>query len=234
MKFYVMKVSLTAPNAMWFSKMEPVLRADAWRCPSCDEVVSSLPWLPPYRAELTIYGKLAADVAGGPGDELLVSARFRAAWEQEQLCGLVFEPLDRLRVRPARFGRKPLTYFVVKPPRLTTRTQVDVERSLIEYDRPITCKKCKSGGIDTIRGFTIDEASWSGEDMFHAWGSQGLVIVTDRVRQLRDEFGLTNVELTPTEKHVWDPLYRWTPVDYSRDEVPASDEDDQQNTSMTN
>jgi hypothetical protein len=63
--------------------------------------------------------------------------------------------------------------------------------------------------------------------MFRAWGLSGRIIVTDRVRQLRDDYGLTNVNLTPVEEYFWDPLNKWTPVDYSRDEVAVPDEDEE-------
>ena len=69
----------------------------------------------------------------------------------------------------------------------------------------------------------VDSTSWSGEDMFYAWGLCGTVIVTDRVRQLRDDHGLTNVTLTPTEEYFWDPLKSWTPIDYSPpDDFPGA------------
>ncbi|MBK9262370.1 MAG: hypothetical protein IPM54_21530 [Polyangiaceae bacterium] len=172
-----------------------------------------LPWFPPYRAELKAYGKALGDVAFGPGMELLVSERFRTAWEAANLRGIEFAPLEKIRVRPARLGRKTVTYFHVAPRRFGTR--VDLTRSLIEHGKPFTCNYCMSAGIDTIRGFAIDEASWTGEDIFIAWGLTGSIIVTDRVRQLRDEHGLTNVNLTPVEQYFWDPLSKWTPVDYS-------------------
>jgi len=76
-----------------------------------------------------------------------------------------------------------------------------------------------------VRGFAIDESSWTGEDIFIAWGKPGSIIVTDRVRQLRDDHDLKNVTLTPVEKFVWDPLKQWTPVDYSRDEPPPEPEE---------
>lgn len=47
---------------------------------------------------------------------------------------------------------------------------------------------------------------------------------TDRVRQLRDDYCLTNVNLTPTEEYFWDPLKKWPPVDYSRDDLPNPSE----------
>jgi hypothetical protein len=48
----------------------------------------------------------------------------------------------------------------------------------------------------------------------------GVIVVTDRVRQLRDDYGLTNINLTPVEEYLWDPLYKWTPVDNSGGYVP--------------
>jgi hypothetical protein len=183
-----------------------------------------LPWLPPYRAELQAYGKALGDIAFGPGGDLLVSDRFRTAWEAANLRGLEFAPLERLRVRPARLGKKTPTYFYASPE--LHGTQVDVDRSLIERDQPITCNKCKSGGAQTVRGFVIDESSWTGEDMFRAWGLSGSIIVTDRVRQLRDDYGLTNINLTPVEEYFWDPLNKWTPVDHSPPDWYKPDNDD--------
>jgi hypothetical protein len=182
-----------------------------------------LPWLPPYRAELTAYGKALGDVAFD-GMELLVSERFRAVWEAANLRGIEFMPLEKIRVRPARLGRKTVTYFHVAPRRFGTR--VDLTRSLIEYDKPFTCEYCMDAGVDTVRGFAIDEGSWTGEDIFVAWGMPGSIIVTDRVRQLRDEYDLKNVTLTPVEKYFWDPLSKWTPVDYSPPDWYKPDEED--------
>jgi hypothetical protein len=231
MQFFVLEVEVGSPHETRFHQVEPVHRGDCLYCPTCGVPVTSLTWLPPYRAELKAYGKELGDVAFF-GDELLVSSRFRQAWEAANLRGLVFEPLERLRIRPARLGKKTATYFFVAP-RLFG-TQVDVERSRIGYNRPITCDKCKSGGFDDVRGFAIDEASWTGEDMFYCWGVPGSIIVTDRVRQLRDDHGLKNVPLTPVEEYFWDPLYKWTPIDYSRDEDTKSDENSDDKESAAN
>jgi hypothetical protein len=58
-----------------------------------------------------------------------------------------------------------------------------------------------------VNGFRIDEATWTGEDMFRPWGLTGTVIVTERVKQLRDDYDLKNVELTPTEEYSYPPDY---------------------------
>ena len=49
---------------------------------------------------------------------------------------------------------------------------------------------------------------------------------SEHVKKLSEDYGLTNVTLTPTEEYVWDPLYKWTPIDYSRDEIAVPDEDE--------
>jgi len=227
MQFYVLKNKVGATHETTFLDIEPIHIGegnDRQACPVCGEHIGSLPWFPPFRAEIKAYGKALGDVAFGTGNDLLVSAKFRAAWEATKLRGLEFAPIERLRIRPARLGKKPVTYYQVAPRRFGT--QVDLERSLIEYGRPFKCNTCKHEGIDTIRGFAIDQSSWTGEDIFYAWGITGSIIVSERVKKLSEDHGLTNVTLTPTEEYLWDPLYKWTPIDYSRDEIAVPDEDD--------
>lgn len=190
---------------------------DCQRCPECGEPGGSLPWLPPYRAELTAYGHAIGDIAFPVGMELVVSCRFSKAWNEETLRGLDFTPLERYRARPARLAKQRGTYFHCSIRYFSTRA--DSSRSDIEYDGTSTCDLCKSGaGIDAIRGFCIDESSWTGEDIFYAWGMPGAIIVSDRVRKLRDEYGLTNVNLIPVEKYCWTPLQGV----FSADEPPRS------------
>ena len=235
MQFYVMDLEVGSPYETWCDTMEPIHRGtvdDRPKCPVCSRGVGSLPWLPPFRATVRAYGKQPGDVAFD-GLDILVSDKFRLAWTDAQLKGIdTFHPLERIRVRPARLGRKIPAYFYVRAQRFGTR--VDLIRSLIEYDSPFSCMTCLAAGVDTVRGFAIDESSWTGEDIFIPWGKPGSIIVTDRVRQLRDDYDLKNVTLTPVDKYVWDPLNRWTPVDYSRDEPPPETEEvvDDDNASL--
>ncbi|MBK9262329.1 MAG: hypothetical protein IPM54_21310 [Polyangiaceae bacterium] len=209
MQFYVLKVQVGAPHETRYNEMKPVQEGEAPICPACGGYVGMIPTLPPFRAELVAYGKELGDVAFGPGDNLLVSDRFRQAWESANLRGLVFSPLERIRIRPARLGKKPATYFHVAPQLFGT--QVDLERSRLEHEELIQCNKCKYGGLLlSIRGFAIDEKSWTGEDIFRPWGLSGDIVVTDRVRKLRDDHGLTNMNLTRVEELFWDPYYRWS------------------------
>ena len=140
-------------------------QGDAPRCPTCGQYIGMLPWLPPYHAEILVYGSKLGDVVNCGGESRLVSNRFRQAWQDEGLRGIEeFSPLARLRIRPARLGRRPLTYFHVNAQHYGAR--VDLEHSLIEYHRPMTCNDCMDADVETVRGFAIDEASWTGEDLF--------------------------------------------------------------------
>jgi hypothetical protein len=105
-------------------------------------------------------------------------------------------------------------------------TRVDLNRSLVEYNKPFTCMTCLQAGVDSVRGFKIDESSWTGEDIFIAWGMPGSIIVSERVKKLSEDYGLTNVTLTPTEEEFWDPYRRWSVIDYSRDEIAVPDEEE--------
>jgi hypothetical protein len=228
MQFYVLEHKVGATFETTFLDMEPSHTGegkDRQACPVCGEHVGMLPWLPPYRAEIKAYGKALGDVAFGPGNDLLVSAQFRAAWEATKLRGLEFAPIERLRIRPARLGKKPVSYYQIAPRRFGTR--VDLQRSLVEYNNSYTCTTCFNGvGTNSVRGFKIDESSWTGEDIFKAWGMFGRIIVSERVKKLSEDYGLTNVTLIPTEEEFWDPYYRWSVIDYSRDDIAVPDEED--------
>lgn len=217
MLFHVLTQVVGAPFETDAEKLEPIHRGDAAKCPQCGNFVGMLPWLPPYRVALKAFGKTLGDVAFATGDDLVVSQRFRDAWIAAGLKGVTeFSPFERIRIRPARLGRghSPVYYHVA--PQLWN-TRVDPTRSLIEYDNRYLCEKCGSPNVESVRGFAIDESSWSGEDIFYAWGMPGSIVVTDRVRKLRDDYGLTNVNLTPVEEYFVDFYRRWTPFALSDD-----------------
>ncbi len=202
MKFHAFWTEHVGPHDTWVHRMKPDLEGDAPTCPVCGTYAGAIEWLPPFRATLIAsFGKLG-DLTSRRCNSYLVSERFRQAWEERKLQGIAeFTPLERLRVRPARLAKPGLTYYVITPPR---GPRVDFARSHIEYEGIMTCNYCQSvPGEKTVRGFTIEPASWNGEDMFRPWGMTGTLVVTDRVRQLRDDYDLKNVELTPVEEYVF-------------------------------
>lgn len=220
MQFYVLGQSPLFTEGTYAThaySLAPHITGDAQRCPNCGLFVSNLQWLPPHHAEVLAYGRAFGDVAFPAGNSLLVSTQFRQAWLDAHLVGLdVFSPIERIRVRPVRLKKSVPTYYHIAPKLFDVR--IDIMHSLVEYDELTKCTKCMGGDVESVRGFALDLSTWHGEDIFRAWGISGEFIVSDRVRELRDKHGLTNVHLIPTENYFWDPHRRWTPVDHSPDD----------------
>ncbi|WP_224240842.1 imm11 family protein [Hyalangium gracile] len=166
-------------------------------------------WLPPYRVELELYGQEPGDFVDGPGgNSFLISERMTGFFRAEGLTGLLgLHPVEVVRARRKRQGAKPDAvprYFAVTP--CQSRAAVDVARSRLRYDKPVTCPECRSAGLDSIHGFVLEPGTWQGEDVFRARGSAGRVIVSERFAEFVRRHGLTNMKLVPSEECVSDPL----------------------------
>lgn len=173
---------------------------EAPRCPACGQYIGMREWLPPYEVELELHGDDWGDLAYF-GSDVLVSRRFADAWKRAELVGLeVFDP-----VRVVRPRRNDVPEYL-RTAVLRSEAAVDEARSRIVRSRAPSCPVCRSGGLDAIRGLVLDDAMWSGEDLFEARGLQGLVLASDRLRRFVKHEGLTNVGLVPLDEYVWDPL----------------------------
>jgi hypothetical protein len=89
---------------------------------------------------------------------------------------------------------------------------MDVARSRIRYDKPVSCPECRSEGLEFTHGFVLESGTWQGEDVFRARGLPGMHIVSERFTQLVKRHGFTNMKLIPTEEYVWDPLLKGRPA----------------------
>jgi len=197
-----------------FSKVEPVVRGDAPLCARCGDGMGMLTWHPPYRVDLELYGEELGDFVDGPGYDVLVSERFAEAFKAEGLTGLLgFHPVEVVRVRRTRRGQKKMVgappYFVVTP--CFGRAAVDLARSRIRHEKPVTCPECRDLAPDSIHGFSLEQGTWAGEDVFRPRGLQGLIVVSERFARLVERHKLTNMQLTPIEDYVWDPLRKGPP-----------------------
>jgi hypothetical protein len=206
-RFFVLEADVWGPHDTQFDTVEPDNLGDPPPCPKCGKTIGMLTWLPPYRAELELYGRGLGDFVEGPGNDVLISERMAEAFRAEGLTGLLgFHPVEVVRVRRKRKGPKPDTvprYFAV-----TARFgpgAVDDARSRLRRDKPVTCPECRSTGVDTIHGFTLESGTWQGEDVFRPRGLQGDVVVSERFAEFVKRHGFTNMKLTPTEEYVWDP-----------------------------
>ncbi|MFP2905809.1 hypothetical protein ACLESD_12275 [Pyxidicoccus sp. 3LFB2] len=180
----------------------------ARRCPQCGDIVGLLSWEPPYQGDLEIYGTGFGDLLKGPSGGLLITERFAENFKAEGLTGLSgFHPVEVKRVRRKRRGPKlgpPPTYLYVTP--AYGQTALDMERSHILSKKPMECSWCRYVGPDAIDGLTLEEGTWTGEDVFRPRGLWGSILVSERFRRFAGKHAMSHMAMIPIENYVKDPL----------------------------
>lgn len=137
------------------------------------------------------------------------------AFRAEGLTGLLgFHPVDVVRVRSKRKKAK-----ATHEPRYVAATAcfgsgaVELARSRLRRNRPLTCPECRNPGADSIHGFALEPGTWQGEDVFRPRGLQGRLLVSERFARFVEQHGFTNMKLTPTEEYLSDPMQWGPPAD---------------------
>lgn len=125
-----------------------------------------------------------------------------------------FAPVQILSQK--RFGRsrgkrlKPPEYFGVYPRIGSAR--IDFEASGVEWgeNQKPTCKSCLSGGgvLKRWKHGVIDEKSWNGDDIFHAFGLLGTLFVSSRFYEWAQFHQFRNLVMKPDVEHSHD-FYPW-------------------------
>jgi hypothetical protein len=213
MRFYVFDAEGGMFGTKW-AYADPVkpeyTREGMPRCPVCQGAVSGLRWLPPHRVKLSSANPAKwGDFVWGAGIDLLVSARFKAIYEQEGMKGITtfYPPAEIVRVGKQKTGDL--------PPDLPVYHETEVERLGPELD-------IKSCGMVLTRGakqcnychlvsngrkirwerVVINPDSWQGEDIFFPRGGPWYV-VSERFKQIAKHYGLANVVFIPSEKYAY-------------------------------
>lgn len=203
MQFHLLHAEIGCDTETAYEPAGSINLGDPLRCPECGESYGLKRWLPPYRVRLRRYGSVLGDAVFDGGD-LLVSQAFVTAWSKRGLKGLdVLHPVEIVSVRPRSLRKTLQPYYRVdiQP----TKPRIDRARSTLISAEP-RCLLCGYPRMtDAILTLRIDEASWSGEDLFAPWGVARL-IVTQNVVDMAREHGLRNVTTTPIEDYRWDPL----------------------------
>jgi hypothetical protein len=163
-----------------------------------------MPWLEPRRAEFEVWSAESGDIAFGPGDGLLVTERFAARFQEAGLTGLRgFEPVEIGRVVRRGGGRGSLprcpTYLYVTTAHGGAR--LDPFASGMETRERVTCNVCRSGFILRYARVRLSDGTWSGEDVFFAWGLPGLTLVSERFAEWFVANGINNGTLVPADKY---------------------------------
>jgi hypothetical protein len=202
-RFFVLKKLREGQHDTEFSRIGDHV-GPALRCPQCKEAVGSLTWQPPFQGELELYGRDFGDLMHGPGGGLLVTERFAEAFKTEGLTGLSgFQPVEILRVRRKRRSPPPRYLFVMPA---YGQTALDMERSSLRLSKPFECSWCRDTGVDAIAGLTLEEGTWSGEDVFRPRGLWGIILVSERFVRFAAKHALSHIAWVPIDKYVWDPL----------------------------
>jgi hypothetical protein len=207
-RFYVLDRDMFGEHDTEFDDVEPANLGDAPQCPACGQPIGMMTWLPPYRGELELHGATPGDFVKGQGNHVLVSERMAEAFRAEGLTGLLgFHSVEVVGVRPKRKKAK-LTgeHRYVAVTACYGRGAVDFARSRLRRNRPFTCTECRSPGVDSIHGFTLEPGTWQDEDVFRPRGLQGRILGSERFAEFVQRHGFTNMKLIPTEEYISDPM----------------------------
>jgi len=215
MNFYVLKNPSSYDNHKYaildYDSVGTDNRGDAKQCPKCGSTLSSLAWLPPYRVILEPWSNRYGDI-GFAGDELLLSENFMERFRRAGLRGLeVLGKAEIVKVKRrggARPKGDPPSYFVARP--TYSFTKIDLKASGAKTETPVTCDTCLSYGLlYRYARIVVDEATWSGDDIFFAMGISGTIITSQRFATWYHENQINTGVLIRAEEDKWDPL----PVD---------------------
>lgn len=201
MKFFVLQSGVGSSHETAFAPLEPQFK-EGLTCPACGRALTEKEWIPPLRAELLMRGEALGDVAFASGLDLLISERFLEAWRAEKLSGLHgLKEVEIRKMHPESAAPPPRYHLAMAGYGMT---QIEPKQSRVVREGEPDCLQCMGGAeVVLVEGMTIDEPTWSGEDVFVPWGFGGCLVATERVLALRDKYGLTNVTLVPTEAFVW-------------------------------
>lgn len=178
---------------------------EAPRCLVCGKFIGMLPLAPPIHVDVEAWGLRWGDVAFGPGDQILISARLKKLFSDGGLVGfsqLARASIAKMRRRSTGAGDPP-EYWLASIQH--SRTAIDEAASDLVRDEVPECDDCRLGGVIKRIGKVIIRAgTWSGEDVFYARGLPGTILVSERFKRLCDEGGLANCLLVAAEEFSFD------------------------------
>jgi hypothetical protein len=166
-----------------FAYCEPTNDAEyvrpAPKCPKCGMAIGSLIWSKPRKVILSKpkYGDFVC------GNDFLVSERFKNAYENSDLKGIKeFTPVEVAKVRYLKKNSQfPPQYYTIELAYSFAR--IDVKKSIVKGQTTERyCSLCEpfKSTKDEIRGITIDDTDWGGEDIFHLHEMGGTVFATQK------------------------------------------------------
>lgn len=193
MKFYVLKgILFTSYKMAWYEVSNNAQYSNEFpACPDCGGAIGMLKWLPPFNVTIKQPKYLGDLVYGAGGPDLLVSEKFKQAYDKEGISGIK----EIFPVEVKKMGTKPIEKCTSVPSLFGvylkhSKTRVLFEEMGIVWDsEPSTnyCRTCGPGGggekngyIESWKKVVIDESSWDGEDLFFPINFHGQMVLSEK------------------------------------------------------
>ena len=215
MKFFVIEKrpksnQFTEEYRTDFTYDDSVAKQDAPVCSVCGSFVGMLRAAPPFRVHLESWGRDYGDLAFGLSD-FLVSGRFRDEFLSSGLCGLSgFDAVECLSSKSHGSAVKATpAYFRVVP--TVGGARIDTIESKVEWckGREPSCQVCLSNGLlKRWKSVSIDDGSWSGDDVFYPYGLPGVLVASERFVEWSSECTFRNLIFRPASSVSHD-FYPW-------------------------
>lgn len=216
MKFYVLEpIGGIRFGTIWAyaDPLKPVFLGEAQKCPVCGQAISLLEWLPPHRIKLSsAKSEKWGDFLWGAFSEFLVSERFREAIVKNHLAGIerFYPAAEIVRVGTRKTGDLPLglpTYYLVQI--AWNGGNLDDQASgVVRKPQRVPCEFDR-GAVKSYDRIFLEPSSWGGSDIFEARGLPGVIIVSERFREIIGKYALRNAWLIPVEKYAYEEVKGW-------------------------
>lgn len=189
MKFYVLENNQFVGPLAFGEMVEPVTFGDSGpRCPCCGKFLKERPWESPHRVRFRpgTQSRSPGDIVFGDFSDFISSKRFITNWQDAGLSGIE-------EWYPVTIVGESYEFFL---PRFSDPTvQADFEATGIDWKREPDCRFCGSGVMNSIKGLSVSEDTWDGQDLFHLTNISGLLIGSERFSEMVVSSGITNVNL---------------------------------------
>lgn len=215
MEFFKLEVGfLTQHKYAWFEPDNNAKYSDDFpKCPVCGRATGPRRLLPPYGVVIKQPKNIGDFVRGTGGFSLLVSERFKSAYEREGMTGIKkFTPINitKMGTRSKTQYTNP-ELFGIEVSRSNTR--VDYDKMNVKWGNPPDkdyCRFCGPGGggkggwVQSYSGVVVEDKTWSGEDMFFAINFAGSILLSARGAEFITRNGFTNSIVIPCLEDAFD------------------------------
>jgi len=160
MKFFVLKRTNTDNGGAVtaFLPVDGMQSAEAPVCETCGKYVDLRPLIPPVRVELECWGDKWGDFAFGPGNQLLISERFKEMAFNRGINGLTsLQPVTVERIRRQRRGMSsnPPQYYLAT----IARSEAVIDPNASELQREAALYVRSVTWAASLRGFAGSSSS---------------------------------------------------------------------------